>query len=255
MEGPVRFPAVRPLPVALVVAVLLVGCSTTPPTTSTSVGERGQVLSALRTEVAEVAELQAGADRAVNDVLSVVRRVDEALDGLDGAATFEATLDDYAPVHAEVAATQAEGLRDGYLAVAEAVDEARATLAAARVELDGDPWEVEYLDAQDQVLVLVRSYAETADQLAQLLERHWPTYVEVDGRIVEFADGRANYRDTEEAVNALAVELDPLRDDLVVAQAQLADFGQQRTVEGRAVNDATADLRSIYERRPEGVSS
>ncbi len=245
----------RPLPVALVVATLLVGCSTTPPTTSTSVGERGRVLSALRLEVSEVAELQAAADRAVNDVLGVIRRVDEALDGLGGAATFEATLDGYAQVHAEVDATEAEGLRDGYLAVAEAVDEARATLAAARVELDGDPWEVEYLDAQDEVLVLVRAYAETADQLAQLLERHWPTYVDVDGRVVEFAEGRDNYRDTEEAANALAVELDPVLDDVAVAQAQIADYSQQRTVEGRAVNDATADLRSIYERRPEGVSS
>lgn len=245
----------RPLPVALVVATLLVGCSTTPPPTSTSVGERGEVLFALRTEVAEVAELQAAADGAVNDVLGTVRRVDEAVDGLDGAATFDATLDGYEQVHTEVEATEAEGLRDGYLAVAEAVDEARATLAAARVELDGDPWEVEYLDAQDEVLVLVRSYAETADQLAQLLERHWPTYVDVDGRIVEFAEGRGNYRDTEEAVNALAVELDPVLDDLAVAQAQIADFGQQRTAEGQAVNDATADLRSIYERRPDGVSS
>lgn len=235
--------------------MLLVGCSTTPPTTSTSVGERGQVLSALRTEVAEVAELQAAADRAVNDVLGVVRRVDEALDGLDGAATFEAALDEYPPVHAEVTATEAERLRDGYLGVAEAVDEARATLAAARVELDGDPWEVEYLDAQDQVLVLVRSYAETADQLAQLLERHWPTYVDVDEHVVEFAEGRDNYRDTEEAVDALAVELDPVLDDLAVAQAQIADHGQQRTAEGRAVNDATADLRSIYERRPDGAST
>lgn len=247
-------PPVRQLAPALVVAMLLVGCSTPPPTTSTSVGERVRVLSALRTEVAEVAEVQAAADRAMNDVLGVVRRVDEALDGLDGVTTFDTTLDDYSQVHGEVTATEAEGLRDGYLAVAEAVDEARATLAAARVQLDGDPWEVEYLDAQDRVLVLVRSYAETADRLAQLLERHWPTYNEVDGRVAQFAEGRGNYRDTEEAVNALAVELDTVLDDVAVAQAQIAEYGQERTTEGRAVNEATADLRSIYERRPEGVS-
>ncbi len=238
----------------LVVALALLGCSTTPAPSSTSIEGRGQVLSALQAEVGEVSQLQADADAAVNEVLRVVRQVDEAVAGLDGETTFATTLDGYDQVHAAVTSTAAEGLRDGYLAVAAAVDDARGTLAAAREELDGGPWEVEYLDAQDEVLVLVREYAETADKLAQLLERHWPTYVEVDETVVDLTTRRGNYRDTQEAMNALAVELDTVLGDLAVAQSQIAEYGQVRTASGQAVNDATADLRTIYERRP-GASS
>lgn len=247
-------PAVRPLAPFLVVAPLLVGCATTPAAPSTSIDGRGEVLSALQAEVVEVSRLQGEADTAVNDVLGVVRQVDEAVDGLDTATTFDRSLDEHAEVHAAVAAADPGGLRDGYLAVAEAVDGARGTLAAARQELDGDPWEVEYLDAQDEVLVVVRDYAETADRLAQLLERHWPTYVEVAAVVSDVATRRDDHRDTERAADALAVELAPLRGDLAVAQAHIAEYGQERSVRGQAVNDATADLRSVYERRP-GVST
>lgn len=242
-------PSVHSLAACLVVALALLGCSTTPAPSSTPIEGRGQVLSDLKAEVAEVSQLQAEADTAVNEVLGVVRQVDEAVDGLDAATTFDTTLDGYDQVHAAVTSTEADGLRDGYLAVAAAVDGARETLHAARQELD-DPWELEYLDAQDEVLMLVREYAETADQLAQLLERHWPTYVGVDAVVADFATTRDNYRDTEEAANALAVELDPLLGDLAVAQSQIAEYGQARTASGQAVNDATADLRTIHERRP-----
>lgn len=238
----------------LVVALALFGCATTPAPSSTPIEGRGQVLSALQAEVTEVSQLQAEADATLNDVLGVVRQVDEALAGLAGETTFATTLDGYDQVHAAVTSTEADGLRDGYLAVAAAVDDARGTLAAARQELDGSPWEVEYLDAQDEVLVLVREYAEAADKLAQLLERHWPTYVEVDAAVADFATRRGNYRDTQEAANALAVELDTVLGDLAVAQSQIAEYGQARTASGQAVNDATADLRTIYERRP-GVST
>lgn len=238
----------------LVVALALFGCATTPAPSSTPIEGRGQVLSALQAEVAEVAQLQAEADRTLNDVLGVVRQVDEALTGLAGETTFATTLDGYDQVHAAVSDTEADGLRDGYLAVAAAVDDARGTLAAARQELGDGPWEVEYLDAQDEVLVLVREYAETADKLAQLLERHWPTYVEVDATVADFTTRRGNHRDTQEAANALAVELDTVLGDLAVAQSQIAEYGQARTASGQAVNDATADLRTIYERRP-GVST
>lgn len=241
----------RPLAPSLLVALLLlVGCATAPAPPSTPSDGRDGVLAALRAEVGEVSQRQAEADTAVNDVLGVVRQLDEAVDGLDAATTFDTTLDGYAQVHQAVTSTDVDGLRDGYLDVAEAVDSARAALAAARRELDGDPWQVEYLDAQDEVLVLVRDYAQTADRLAQLLERHWPTYVEVDAVVADFATRRDNHRDTQEAVDALAVELDPLLGDLAVARSQIAEYGQQRAARGQAVNDATTDLRSIYERRP-----
>ena len=148
-----------------------------------------------------------------------------------------------------MAATEATGLRDGYLAVAGDVDAARQTLADARAQLD-DPWETQYLDAQDEVLLAVRGYARTADRLAQLLEQHWPTYVEVDARVVDFASRRSNYRDTPEAASALAVELDTILDDLAVAEAQLAEYRGRRSDAGREVNEASSAAVAVYEQRP-----
>lgn len=221
-------------------------CATTAAPSSTSVEGRGQLLSTLQGELAEVAELQAGADTSVNEVLGVVHQVDDALEGLSATSTLDPTLEAYEQVHTAVTSTQVEGLRDGYLAVADAVDDARGTLAAAREELAGDPWEVEYLDAQDQVLTSVRDYAEAADKVAQLLERHWPTYQQADQLVAEIAAGR----EAGESVDALVEELDALLADLAVAQSQIAEYGQARATSGQAVNDATAELRDVHDRRP-----
>lgn len=240
----------RALPAALVAVLLLAGCSATPLPEPTQVDDREAVLSALRDEVAAVGAGRGEADAAVNEVLEVVRAVNEAVAGLGNATTFDATLAAYEDdVHARVAAVEVDGLRDGYFAVAEDVDEARQTLASARQRLD-DPWEATYLDAQDAVLLAVRDYAEVADRLAQLVVQHWPAYTDADGRIVDFAARRGNYRDTQEAFDALAVELDTVVDQLAVAEAQIAEYRGRRTAAGRAVNEASADAVDVYERRP-----
>lgn len=244
-------PAVRLL-LAMLPLLLLVSCSSSPSpaATSTDGGAREAVLADLRAEVAAVAQQQTAADAEVNDVLGAVRQVDEAVAALADVTRFDDTLSGYVEgPHAAVAATDAAGLRDGYLAVAEDVDAARQTLADARQRLD-DPWEVTYLDAQDEVLLAVRAYARTADRLAQLLEEHWPTYEEVDERVTAFAATRANYRDTAEAAAALAVELDTVLDDLAVAEAQIAEYRGKRTEAGEAVNEASADAVAVYEQRP-----
>ena len=248
---PVPCRAVRLLPILLLVP-LLASCSAapTPAATPTDDAVREAVLADLRDEVAAVAEQQAAADGEVNEVLGAVREVDEAVAALMDVTRFDAALSGHVDgPHATVAATDATGLRDGYLAVADAVDAARQTLADARQRLD-DPWEVTYLDAQDEVLLAVRAYARTADRLAQLLEQHWPTYEQVDAVVADLAGRRGNFRDTPEAAAALAVELDPLLDDLAVAEAQIAEYRGKRAEAGQAVNDASADAVAVYEQRP-----
>lgn len=194
----------RRLLALLLVAGLVAGCSTSPTdgTTASEAASRTAVLEELRGRLATVADTQADADEALNEVLEPVRRVDEAL-------------------------------------------------VEARTVLD-DEWEVSYLDAQDEVLVAVRDYARVADRLAQLVVRHWPTYEEIDAIVVDVAQRRGNYRDTGEAMDALAVELDPLMGDLATAQRQLADYRDRREEAGRAVNEATADAVTVYEQRPAG---
>jgi hypothetical protein len=248
--------AVRALLPAVVAVLTLVGCSSTPsstPTADAASGDRAEVLADLRDEVADVAEDQAAADRSVNDVLEVVRAVEESVAALRGHAGFDAALDDHATVHDRVEGTRVGGLRDGYLRVAEDVDDARQALASARARLD-DPWEQEYLDAQDAVLLAVREYARTADQLAQLLEQHWPTYVDVDAEVAAFAARRGNYRDEQEAADAFAVELEDVLGDLTVAEAQVAEYRTRRTAAGQAVNEASADALAVWERRAGGAA-
>lgn len=63
---------------ALTAAAVLAGCSGVP-VSSSEVDERQAVLSELRTDVAAVAAGQVRADADVNDVLELVRAVDEAV--------------------------------------------------------------------------------------------------------------------------------------------------------------------------------
>lgn len=232
----------------LVVAALVAGCQPTPAAVDPADDDRDEVLADLRTHVAAVDEQQAAADQALNGALDTVRLVDEALAQLERPTAFDAALTGYDQVHQAVDATTVDGLREEFFAIAEAVDTARTTLSRARQRLD-DPWEVAYLDAQDEVLTTVRSYAETGDRLAQLLIQHWPTYVDVDGRVVDFAARRGNYRDTPEATAALAVEIDTVLGDLIVAESQIAEFRTKRSEAGRAVNDASAAAVEVYQRR------
>lgn len=240
----------RLLSVLLLLAGLAVGCEASPATEPTDDASRTAVLQALRGRMADVAEAQADADAALNAVLETVRRLDEAVADLEREATFDQRLSDHADLHEEVAATAVgDDLREDWFAVAEVVDAARADLAEARARLQ-DPWEVDYLDAQDEVLVAVRDYARVADRVAQLVVRHWPTYEQVEARIAEVAEQRGDYRDAAEARDALLVELDPLLGDLATAQEQLAEYRDRRQEAGRAVNEATADAVTVHEQRP-----
>lgn len=231
------------------VSLLLSGCASAPTVAPSELASDQAVIADLREAVAEVADDNAVADEAVNAVLDVMRRIDETLVALRDVARLDETLSGYAAVHESAAAVSVDDLRAGYLDVAADVDDARDALASTRLRLD-DPWETSYLDAQDAVLLAVRAYAEAADRLAQLIVQHWPTYATVDALVADFASRRGNFRSTDEAADALAVELDTILDDVAMAQAQLAEFRTLRTSAGRTVNDATADAVSIYEQRP-----
>lgn len=235
----------------LLLAGLVAGCSTSPEGPSPSEeASRTAALRSLRGHMATVADTQATADERLNEVLEPVRRLDEALVDLEQEDTFDQRLSEHEDLHEEVVVTSVdEDLREDWFEVAEVVDEARGALAEARAVLD-DEWEVDYLDAQDEVLVAVREYARVADRLTQLMIRHWPTYVEIDATIMEVAERRGNYRDRAEARDALALELDPLLGDLATAQRQLGEYRERRQEAGREVNEATADAVTVYEQRP-----
>lgn len=232
-------------------AGLVAGCSASPtPSAPSDDPARTAALRSLRGQLAGVAEAQATADEQLNAVLEPIRRLDEAVVELGEEAGFDDQLDSYDELHQEVEATSVgEDLREGWFEVAELVDEARGALAEARQTLDGE-WEGEYLEAQDEVLVAVREYAQVADRVAQLVIRHWPTYEQVDQTIAGIAETRGNYRDTAEARDALAVELDPLLADLATAQEQLSEYRERRQQAGQRVNEATADAVTVYEQRP-----
>ena len=245
----------RRLGVLLLAAGLVAGCSTSPTPTAPSEDEtRTAVLRSLRGRLAGVADAQAAADEDLNAVLEPIRRLDETVPAFDQVPGFDERLEQYDDLHEDVEATSIEGLREDWFEVAEVVDEARGALAEARQVLDGE-WEGEYLDAQDEVLVAVREYARVADRVAQLVIRHWPTYEQIDQTIADFAERRGNYRDTTEARDALAVELDPLLGDLATAQEQLAEYRDRRRQAGQRVNEATADAVTVYEQRPDADRS
>lgn len=238
----------------LLLAVLFVAaCSAGPSpaaTPSSRVDDRALQVQRLRTAVDRVATAQSEADAAVFAALDLVRAVDSTVPGMLDPAGIDQSL----------AAWKSSGgvldvgedppdLRAGYLTVAEAVDEARASLATARTRLE-DPWEQRYLAAQDQVLTAVRGYAESGDRLAQLLQRHWGTYAWFYAELQSFAERRWQFRSQQEAADAFFVETDRRLDELDRAQQQLASVRSERERAATEVNDASAQAELVWGQRP-----
>jgi hypothetical protein len=241
-------------PVTLLLTALVVvlsACATTvpdaPPTASET--DHGALVDDLRDAVAAVAAAQAAADTRLLAALAAVRAVDEGLAPLRAVDTIDDGVAAWPDAEAAFRRADVTDLRAGYLATAAAVDRARETLATTRIQLTSD-WEVTYLDAEDEVLAAVRSYAESADRLAQLLERHWPAYVRVADQVSSFVERRWFFRSPQEALDALTVELDTLLIDLAAAQGELAQFRREREAAALAVNEATAEAVAVWNRRP-----
>lgn len=218
-------------------------------TTPAVVDDRGVRLRQLRSAVADVAEVQATADDRVDLALEAARALDRSVARFLDPETLYDQGEAWGEVRAAVDAASFEGLREPYFELARAADRARTALARAEEDADDD-WERSYFAAQDDVLVAVRDYAESADRVAQLLERHGPTYERFAEQNQSFTERRFFFRDADEAADAYATEVDGFIGDLVTAQQQLAEQVSVWRDAGVAVNDATADAREIYQARP-----
>jgi hypothetical protein len=157
-------------------------------------------LAILRAEMSEVADLQREVDRRLHAVLTVVRDLDRSVSRLRDPASVDAAV----AAWAEVAMTDVADLREPLVVIVRAADETRATLAHIHGQLVEEPWALEYLAAEDAVLVAVRRYAQVADALARTLQTHWPVYEEVRDTTDSFVERRGFYRTADEAAAARA---------------------------------------------------
>lgn len=239
----------RALRCLLAIACLLAACSQGGEATAVATEERERLVDELRSEVAAVATTREAADRTLAPALDAVQQLDAAMAALQREEGFDEQLASHDEVHAAVAAVDPRDLRSGWLDLASEVDEARELLASTREVLDGE-WERSYLAAQDDVLLEVHGYAEASDRVAQVLAHHWEVVADADGRIVDFAPRRSNYRDTTEARDGLLVELDRLLGPFSTAQRQLAEQQRRRAQAADALNEASADAAVIHEQRP-----
>lgn len=222
----------------------------TPATPTPRVDDRAVQIQRLRTAVDRVAQVQTEADAVVLAVLDLVRAVDNTVPGMLDAASIDTTIGAWKASGSVLdVPEETPDLRAGYLTVAREVDEARTALATARTRLD-DPWEQQYLAAEDDVLMAVRRYAEAGDRLAQILERHWATYAWFHAQMQSFAERRWQFRTGQEATDAFFVETDTRLDDLERAQQQLRDVRAERERQASQVNEASASAEVVWRERP-----
>ncbi|MBW3662113.1 MAG: hypothetical protein KY469_03350 [Actinobacteria bacterium] len=208
-------------------------------------------VAALHDEMAEVAEHQQVADLALADALSAVRRLEEVVAQLRDPERVDDAQDTSEGVDAAFTGVDPARLRQPFIDLALAVDDARATLRSTREVLDED-WQRGYLDAEDQVLTAVRAYAETADKLVQVVVRHWPTFESAHAVAARFVEQRWFYRSAQEAADAFEVQIGDLLPRLNSAQREIAKFVAQRQDAARAVNEASETASRHWRRRPGG---
>lgn len=240
------------LPVAaLVIAMLAVACDPTAVEQPTTVvDDRDVQIAELRTEFNDLAALQGVADADLTDTLEAARALDRSVARFLDPATLYQQGDDWEQVQDVVDAARFTDLRQPYIDVALAADRARMTLSRAEERVDNEV-DRAYLEAQDDVLVAIRSYAEQADRIAQLLERHGDVYLRFVTQNASFTERRFFFRTAEEAADAYATEVDSFLGDLATAQSQVAGEVGPWQDAAVAVNDATLRARRIYESRDE----
>lgn len=209
------------------------------------VDDRGVTFDELRDAIAVVAQRQSGADDGVNRALEATRAIDRSVVALLDPERIDAQVERWPDVAATAGNAPLTGHRDAYIEVALAADRARAALSRARSRASGDD-EDAYLEAQDEVLLAVRDYAEQADRVAQLLERHQSTYEFFVTKNSDFVERRSFFRSAEEASDAYATEIDGQVADLATAQRELSEQVDARRAAGVAVNDATATADRIF---------
>lgn len=241
------------------VVTFTAACSSAPATptagpgtaSATSGTDSRQVSAALPERIDEVAEAQESADNALSDAVSAARAVDDAVGGLREADGVDQTVERWPRVDGAFRSAAVEGLRENLFDVARAVDAARTAVARVRERVEGG-WQARYVEAQDELLVAVRRYAETTDELAKTLITYWPVYETVHDDIGEFVDRRSRYRSPQEAANAYELVVDEHLNELAAAQQTIGRALDDRREAAEAVNRAQRRVNEIYARRSGG---
>jgi hypothetical protein len=239
----------------LLVSVLLVACTAT---AESEVRADDADVDEVQERLREVAVTRSEVDGRLEAALGVVGEVDAVIEtsrtpalAADGLAALQAVRDDLEDL-------DPEELREELRELATSIDEARASLATALEDREG--WQADYLVAQDQVLGAVREHAAACDALVQLIDRHRPAYEAALDRLAEVEEEWAEAREDDDAVGAprqrdLAEEVEAALsgrlEAVALAQEELATYAERREATAEAVNQATADAATVFDRRSE----
>ncbi len=237
----------------LVLAAVSAACASAPAEPSPSVDP--ETVQELHRRMADVAEAQRTADRGLASAVEAVRQLDGIVSGLRDPGRVDDAKDSWPRVSAAWGAASSEQLREGLVDLASAVDEARVVLDRVRDEAHSEPWLRDYLDAEDEVLVRTRSYAETADRLARALVRHWPTYTDLHDRTARFVEQRWFYRTSQEAADAYELAVQPLLGELASGQEAIAEAREERDAAAREVNESVAAATDAWSSRDDPTAS
>lgn len=240
---------------SLVLAALLAGACAGPPAGEATPSPGPDAVRELHDRMAEVAADQRRADQRLAAAVEAVRQLDGIVSGLRDPERVDDAKDSWPRVDAAWQGASADGLREGLVELATAVDRARMALDRVRDEAAAEPWVREYLDAEDEVLVRTRAYAETADRLAQALVRHWSTYEDLHERTATFVEQRWFYRTSQEAADAYELAVQSVLGQLAAAQEDIAAAREERDGAAREVNEAVAAAREAWEARDEAATA
>lgn len=229
-----------------ILVFILAACSSDGTVVSDSRARMGR----LRDAVSTVAEAQRGADAELSLVVSGIRDLEETVLRLRSADTVDAAVEEWPDVSSDWPDEGAAPVREALRRVALEVDDARLVLVAVRAERT-DEWERSYLDAQDAVLSALRTYAEAADRLAQVVELRWEDLAEIHDLVDSFVERRWFFRTDTEATQAFEVEVDDLVRPLDRAVNDVAALTAEREAAATAVNEATELAQDLWLRRPE----
>lgn len=235
------------LPVVLLLGLAVAACASAP---ADEPSVDPAAVQELHARMADVASSQSAADRRLAAAVEAVRQLDGIIVGLRDPEQVDEAKGTWPRVGAAWSAASPDGLRDGLVDLATAVDEARIALDRVRDRITDEEWLVEYLDAEDEVLRRTRSYAENADALARSLQRYWPTYEDLHDRTRRFVEQRWFYRTPQEAADAYELTVQPLLPELSAAQEAIAEARDARDDAARAVNGAVEAARDAWEYRP-----
>ncbi|HEX9889275.1 MAG TPA: hypothetical protein VGA69_07335 [Nitriliruptorales bacterium] len=238
-----------------VVATSLPGCTPQDPIARPTSGDEVALrIDRLNQQMADVARSQRDATAGLRPVLEAVRELDAFVAGMRDPERIRSVEDTWPRVDAAYTSVDPTGLRASLVELAVDVDVARVTLARAREALP-QTWERRYLDAEDQVLMAVRSYAEGTDALVQVLQRHWPTYGQVHAACAAFVSANEFYRTSQEAVQAYEVRVGRMLGPLAGAQGEFVRFRDAQVEAAASVNRASETAAGAWAARPSGAAT